>query len=275
MRDLYRGNVLDWAASLAFYSVLSIFPLFLVGLILLSFVADPGDISERAVAFMAEFLPGGEEQIQRIVEDAVAYRGRVGIVSAVTFIYTAQRVLGALVRGLNHVSDVDPEEDDARRAFAVELALSFGLLALAVLALASSRLVDAMWEVLWAIPGPDHLMFRAAKAVVRGVLLFALFALVFSAVPRGKRRWRAVAVGALASTGAFLAAQGVFRLVIDGVWQNLSLAYGQIALAALLMTWAWIVALITLVGGGLASHVKVLLIEDADTRESTQRHLQR
>ena len=274
-RDLYLGNVLDWAASLAFYAVLSVFPLFLIGLILFSFVTDPVTLSDRAVGFIGEFLPGGEEQIGHIVDDAVAYRGRVGLISALAFMYTGRRVLGALVRGLNHVSDVDPEEDDAKRAFTVELALFVGLLALAGLVMASATLVNALWEVLWAIPGPDRLMFSVTKNVVRALLLFALFVVVFAAVPRGERRWRAVAVGALASTAAFLIAQGIFRLVLDGVWQNMTLAYGQIALAALLMTWAWIVALITLAGGGLASHVKVLLIEDAGTRESSARHLQR
>lgn len=262
----------DWAASLAFYAVLSLFPLILIGLILLSLVTDPEALSDRAVEFMGAFLPGGEDQIGHIVDDAVANRGRVGLFSALTFSYTAQRVLGALVRGLNHVSDVDPEEDDAKRAFSVMLALFVGLLALAMLALASNRLVDALWEVLWAIPGPDELMFRITTTVVRGVFLFALFALVFSAVPKGERRYRAVAVGALASTVAFLIAQGVFRAMLDGVWQNMTLAYGQIALAALLMTWAWIVALITLGGGGLASHVKVMLLEDAGARESAAKH---
>lgn len=266
--------MLDWSATLAFYAVLALFPLVLIGIIVLSLVTEPATLSDRAVSLIGEFLPGGEEGIGRIVDDAVAYRGRVGIVSALTFMYTGRRVLGALVRGLNHVSDVDPEEDDAKRAFAVELALFLGLLAMAMLALASGRLVEAGWDVLRAIPGPDRVMFWVAKTIVRALLLFALFALVFAAVPKGERRWRAVAVGALASTAAFLVAQGLFRLVLDGVWQNMTLAYGQIALAALLMTWAWIVALITLAGGGLASHVKVLLIEDAGTRESTERHLQ-
>lgn len=272
-RDLVKGNVLDWGAALAFYSVLSLFPLILIALILLSFVTEPENVSERAVGFLGEFLPGGEEQIGAIVDDAVAYRGRVGVVSALTFTYTGRRVLGALVRGLNHVSDVDPEEDDPGRRIAVELALFVGLLGLAGLAMASTMLVNALWEVLWAIPGPDQLMFQITKTTVRGIFLFGLFLLVFQAVPKGERRWRAAAVGALAATIAFLVAQGVFRMVLGDVWQNMTLAYGQIALAALLLTWAWIVAVITLAGGGLASHVKVMMIEDAGASRSHALHV--
>lgn len=263
---------MDWAASLAFYAVLSVFPLLLIAIILLSYLTDPQGVSERAVSFLGEFLPGGEDQIGAIVKDAVAYRGRVGLFSALTFLYTGRRVLGALRRGLNHVSDVDSEEEDAKRALAVELALFVGFVALAGLATASGLLVRALWEVLWALPGPDSSLFFIVKATVRGIFLFAIFALVFATVPRGDRRWRAVAVGALFATVAFLVAQGVFRLVLGGVWQNMNIAYGQIALAALLMTWAWIVALITLAGGGLASHVKVLLLEDAASAESRERH---
>jgi membrane protein len=272
-RDLYRGNVLDWAASMAFYSVLSLFPLILIGLILLSFVTEPEGLSERAVDFLGAFLPGGEDQIGAIVDDAVAFRTRVGVLSALTFTYTGRRVLGSLVKGLNHVSDVDPIEDDAKRAALVEISLFAGLLGLAGLAMVSRQLVDALWEVLWAIPGPDELMYRITTTTVRAVFLFGLFVLVFAAVPKGERRWRAVATGALASTVAFLIAQGIFRLMLGDVWQNMSLAYGQLALAALLMTWAWIVALITLAGGGLASHVKVMWLEDAGAGESAERHV--
>lgn len=177
------------------------------------------------------------------------------------------------MRGLNHVSDVDPEEDDPGRRIAVELALFVGLLGLAGLAMASTMLVNALWEVLWAIPGPDQLMFQITKTTVRGIFLFGLFLLVFQAVPKGERRWRAAAVGALAATIAFLVAQGVFRMVLGDVWQNMTLAYGQIALAALLLTWAWIVAVITLAGGGLASHVKVMMIEDAGASRSHALHV--
>lgn len=273
-RDLVRANVLDWAASLAFYSVLSVFPLILISLILLSFFTDPENVSERAVQFLGSFLPGGEDQIGAIVEDAVVYRRRVGIFSALTFIYTGRRVLGALVKGLNHVSDVDPQEDDPKRAFAVELALFLGLLALMGLAMATRQMIGTLWEVLWAVPGPDNLMFRVTTTAVRGIFLVSIFGLLFQAVPRGDRPWRAVAVGAVFSAVAFLVTQGAFRMVLDGVWQNMNIAYGQIALAALLMTWAWIVALITLTGAGLASHVKVLLVENSGVAESSARHVE-
>ena len=40
-----------------------------------------------------------------------------------------------------------------------------------------------------------------------------------------------------------------------------------------MLFWAWFVALITLFGGALASHVKVMAIEGASAEEAERRHV--
>jgi uncharacterized BrkB/YihY/UPF0761 family membrane protein len=40
---------MEWASSLAFYALLSLFPLLIVIIVVLSFVADPGWVTERAI----------------------------------------------------------------------------------------------------------------------------------------------------------------------------------------------------------------------------------
>jgi membrane protein len=109
-------------------------------------------------------------------------------------------------------------------------------------------------------------------AVVRALLLFLVFAAVYGFVPQGTRSWRSVAVGAVLATTLYLAAQFVFSLFVDSIWTNLSLMYGPLALAALLLTWSWYVALITLVGASFASHVKVMLIEQRGKAKTSQQH---
>lgn len=277
-RDQWRSVIVQslrdlWVSSaLAFYAVLSLFPLFITGMILASFVFDVDWATRQASDLLGLFLPSGREEIETIVTAAVAERGRVGILSLIVFVTTGRRILGALTKGLNHVSDVDEQRDTFRRRAVVELALVAGLIALGLLALAVQPLIDRVQEPLRATPGPYGLLVAIASGSVRAALLLLVFTLIYAFVPQGQRLWRAVLTGAAVATALFLLAQGVFAGLSDVVWDNLRLLYGPLATAALLLSWAWYVALITLAGGALASHIKVMILEDDTAREAALRH---
>lgn len=275
MRDLRAANAAEWAAAHACYSLLSLFPLLLAGVALASAVGERGWAETRLVALLGQALPGGGVDVERLVADAVAERSRVGVLSVVLFLVTGRRVLGALTKALNLVSDVDEGADPPRRRILVELALLAGLTALLALALAARPLLDLLWASADAGPAPDAAIRRLAQETVRVLVVLATFAAVFTVVPRGRRGWQAVLVGAVAATGLFLLARLGFGLALDLLWENLRLVYGPLAAAALLLLWAWYVALITLVGGSLASHVKTMLLEGADPVAAERRHVPR
>jgi YihY family inner membrane protein len=271
--DLRRSNVVEWSAVLAFYALISAFPLLLLGMLAVSWVADPVWAAGKATALLGSYLPHGQEQIEEIVQDAISQRYRVGLISAAVLVVTGRRVLGALTKALNAVSDVDARDDPLRRRVAVEAALLAGLVIALLLALASRPLLQAAWDVLGLVPGPDGRAFQAVQLVVRVALLLVVFTLVYVVVPRGERFWRAAFMGAMVATALFVAAQGVFALVLDTLWANLSLIYGPLAFATLLLTWAWYIAFITLIGGALASHVKVMILEGRPAGDAARAHV--
>jgi len=275
MRDLWVSSALEWAAALAFYAVLSLFPLFIIEMIVASFIVDPEWATRQATDLLGLFLPSGQQEVEAIVTAAIAERERVGILSLAVFLVTGRRILGALTKGLDHVSDVDEHGDSFRRRASVELALVLGLAAIGLLALAVQPVIDRGWGPSQVVPGPDGLIVQIGFGVVRSAMLLVIFTLVYAFVPRGERLWRAVFIGAAVATGLFLLAQGVFALLNDLIWNNLSLVYGPLATAALLLSWAWYVALITLAGGALASHIKVMILEDDSARQAGQRHVGR
>lgn len=250
-RDLWASSAVEWSASIAFYAVLSIFPLLIVGMILASYVADPEWATREATRLLGEFIPRGQEEVEKIVDGAIAARRRVGLLSLVVFALTGRRILGVLTKALNVVSDVDAREDTLLRRSLVELSLAAGLVVLGLLALASRPLTRAAWEASRFVPGADGPSIVIFQLIVRVVILLTMFGLVYAVVPRGERRWQAVMTGAAAATILFLVAQGAYALLIDRILENLRLIYGPVAFAALLLSWAWYVAMITLAGHSL------------------------
>ncbi len=273
LRDLRASHATIWSAALAFYSVLSLFPLLLVGTVVASYVVDGTWVAERVSGVLTEFVPAGDVEVRGIVDGAVARRGRVGIVSLLVFMVTGRRVLGALTTALNLVSDVDERTDPLWRRVAIEVSLLVGLVALLWLALLTGETTDLGRSLAAAAPTPAGPTYALGRLVFQALVLIALFAVVYAAVPRGTRSWKAALIGGIAATVLLVAARWAFLLILDRLRTNLALVYGPVAMAALLLLWAWYVALITLVGGSIASHVKTMLIEGRSREETGRRHV--
>ena len=270
--ELRTGHAAEWAGALAFYALLAFFPMLLAVAAVASEFADPAWAVERVTALIGQFLPAGTLEVRSIVDGAVAGRARVSVLAVVSWAVAGRRLLSVLVSAINRVSDVDEHADSLRRRALVELTLLLGVGALFVLALSAGPLVDVLWTRAGALPGSRHLVAGATTLLLRALLLLAAFAALDAVVPQGERGRRPVLVGAAAATVLFLAAHACFVVVMRWVWTNLSLVYGPLAMATVLLTWAWYVGMILLFGASLASHAKVMRLEGRSAHTAGRRH---
>jgi membrane protein len=273
-QDLWSVNVLEWASSIAFYGFISTFPLIIAILIIVSSVADASSVAHHTTTILKTFIPEGGPEAGHILESAVAERRRIGLLSLGIFFVSGRRVLGVLTKALNQVSDVQRRDDSLMRRVAVELALLVGLVIFGLLALLAKPLLIVLWDTARFLPGPDAPTVRALSVVLRAIPIMATFALVYAFVPYGERLWRAVLVGAGAATVLLLLVRRLFDMFADRIWTNMGLLYGPLALAAVLLSWLWCVAVITLVGGGFASHVKTMILEHRSEEQTHHQHVE-
>jgi membrane protein len=272
--DVWAGNAMEWAAALAFYAVLSIFPLVLAGAALAAFVVDPSVVATRLSGLLEGVVPPGVIDIDPIVAAAIASRRRVGVFAILVWLVAGRRILGALVTALDRVSDVDERHESLKRRAVVEVVLLVGIGALFVLALSARSLFGLVWEAIRG-SGPSSPGAWLAGALVHAVLLVAAFYALYTVVPYGQRHRRSALAGGLTATALFLLVRAGFLVLLARFWDSFSLIYGPLALAALLLTWAWVVGLIVLVGGSLASHINVMVIEGSSPEDAERRHVAR
>jgi uncharacterized BrkB/YihY/UPF0761 family membrane protein len=142
-----------------------------------------------------------------------------------------------------------------------------------VLALSARSLFGLLWDAVWG-NGSRHPLAWVLGAAVHALLVAAFYAL-YTVVPYGERHRRSALAGAIAATALFLLVRAGFLAVFDRLWESVSLIYGPLALAALPLTWAWVVALIVLVGGSLTSHINVMLVEGSSAQDAERRHVAR
>lgn len=261
-KDLWRVNVFEWAATLAFYAVLSLFPLLISLAVLATLFTDAEWAVARVSDLLGQFLPSGQLEVEEIVTAAADDRRRVGFISAMLLLISGRRVLGALTKALNLVSDVDEQDEKVERQALVEIGLLALLGGFFLLALSAGPLLQVARSAVGIFPGSRGPAFEILQVFLSGCLLLGAFFLVYTVVPRGDRLISAAFAGAALATVLFLLARGAFLLVIDRLWSNLTVVYGPMAIAALLLLWAWYVGLIILIGGSFASHVKTMVCGD-------------
>jgi membrane protein len=271
-RDVWAGQAMEWAAALAFYGVLSVFPLLLAGAAVASYLISPSVVSARLSVFVESLFPAGVVDIDPIVSTAIAVRGQVGLSVIVLWLLGGRRILGALVTALDRVSDVDARHETVQRRALVELIVIAGIGLLFLVALLARSLLGFVWEAVWGT-GASTPWRWASGAAVHVLLLVATFFALYTIVPRGERNSRAALIGALVATGLILVVRAIFMAVLDRLWASFALIYGPLTLAALLLTWGWLLGLIILFGGSLASHVKVIVIEARSASEAERRHV--
>jgi membrane protein len=263
---------MEWAAALAFYGVLSVFPLLAAGAALASYLIPPSVVTTRLSVFVEGLLPAGVVDVDPIVSATVEARGQVGLSVIVLWLLGGRRILGALVTALDRVSDVDASHETVRRRALVELVTLAGIGLLFLVALVARSLLGVVWVAVWGT-GTNTPLSWAAGSAVHVLLLLAAFFALYTVVPNGERNARATLIGAIVATGLVVVVRAVYMAVLDRLWAGFALIYGPLTLAALLLTWGWLLALIILFGGSLASHVKVMVIEGRSAPEAERLHV--
>lgn len=135
VRDLFASDGLAWAAALAFYTLLSFFPLVIVVIIVASYVTDPQWVGDRIVNGVNQFVPGEQIDPTALVAGARRERERLGIIALVVVLFTGRRALGTLILSLDRMSDVDQGDDSFRRKAGTEATLIVGVAAAAITAI--------------------------------------------------------------------------------------------------------------------------------------------
>jgi membrane protein len=272
-KDTLTDNQPRWAAAIAYYSLLSVFPLLLVVASLAAYFVEPQWAVPKLTAVLSEFMAQGEGRVAQTIREALHARGTTSILSLGALLWTGSRVFGALTDALNIAFDVKEIYGFARRLL-IEVAMLLTLGLLFLLALCSSLLLDLVWRAMDVSPAERGLALRLVGATLPALFLLATCFLIYRFVPRARPDWRASLAGAGAATGLFLLARELFTHYVQK-FAGYNLIYGSLSIVIVLLVWAWIAAFIVLFGGELASHVQMMVIERQPAAEVARLHEER
>jgi membrane protein len=255
VEDLFRDRCPQYAASIAYRVLFSLFPLTILLVSIFGLVLTDDDLRERVIEELIALLPvspEGELDVQRSIEGIATPLSAIGLVSILALIWGASGMMASIRIGLEAAFKVERGRPavHAKLIDILGVAVS-GLLVLVVLGLSAvgaflSGLVDRLFERAGADASPIDVLVRDVGLFL---VLLVMTLLLYRLVPAVSVRWRHAVVGATVTAAGIW---GATRLLAILDFSGYNLIYGSLAGVMTFLFFVYVVALILLFGAELA-----------------------
>src|SRR5918999_88586 len=253
-QDWWEDNCLRLAASLAYYTALSLAPLLLLIVGLLGVVLGREQVASQLAAQLESLMgPAGQELVTSILTTSTPQGGTLAtVLGLVTLLIGATAVFGELQTTMNLIWEVQPAPTGGAwagiwawlKARVFSLGLVFALAFLLVVSLVVSA---ALAGAAALFQGPEQtLLSRLLEIVVSLAVLTLVFALFFKYVPDAEIRWRDVWLGGFVTAVLFTLGKTAIGYYLGQA--SVGSAYGAAGSLIVLLVWVYYAALIVFFG---------------------------
>lgn len=278
IRRTYREFTEDggpvMAAAVAYFGLLSVFPLLLLTLTIMGrMLGSELEAKEALASSASDLLPGGHQTVHSMIGTLVGSHGFLSGLALVGLVWTGSQILYYLEVAMNRAWDCPP------RPWWQSRLRSIGFLIIAEVAVVvyfGISVVSLAKKALATLPGYSWLSTDLLLSGMLWLTSFLLSLLVLVALnrflPNHDVSWTAAFVGGAVSAVLFEAARLSFRYYLNE-YASYDLLYGSIGGMVIIMVWTYYGAAITLIGAELASELEEVFLDRERERHRTSRAL--
>jgi len=249
-----------FAAAIAFFGVLSIFPLLLLLISIFALVLKESEATSIVVSNLSAFFPGSSDLLVSAVDAVTAAEPAFAGIGAVGLLWSSMGVFMTLGYAFNRVWNVKKDRNlFVQYAISASLALSVGLVALVSLSL--SAIVDLSHFVRGLLPGVGIPSIGwaalAASNAITFIVVVAVVALLYRWLPNSRVAWRDVFIPSVAVALLGTGAKFGFAWYLSTI-AHFNQIYGPVAAVAGLMLWMFVAGVLLLFGAELSCQLATL-----------------
>ncbi len=246
-------QALQYAGSMAYFAVLSLFQLLVLAIVVGSFILGEGEARDFVVDNVAAGSPIDAETVEGVIDAAIESRGGMTIVSFAFLLWSALGIFSALSSGIGRVFENAP-----RRPFWADKLIGLllmgltGLLALAslVIGIVTGVLQRAAEDVIAGMPGGGTIVWLIGL-LAPTLLIFLAFWLIYRVMPNRPVTWGEVLPGAVVATLLWTVLRFGFTWYATSI-ANYESAFGPISTAITLLVFLYFASVIVLLGAEFA-----------------------
>lgn len=274
VREMGADDATHMAAGVAYYAVLSLFPL-TVGLIsLLGLVLNSEVLEGEVFGFFQFYLPGSKELLASNVEARGSIRGFLGIVSFLGLFWSASLLFGAISRAVNRAWDIHQD-----RPFYIDklrhLLMAFSVAPLFLMSIGTTAALQFLGNhelpVIGRFDFLDHDVINLLTRPLPFLFSLTIFLLIYKFTPNTQTHWRYVWPGALLAAVMFEVFKSAFVFYLDH-FAHYEEVYGSLASVIVLLAWTYFSGLILIAGAEFSSEYERMRLGVERGRVIVNRH---
>jgi membrane protein len=262
-RRFQADEMMDRAAALTYYSLLSLFPALLFAVAVLGVFGQEALITDTADYLKtAGAPPETVDAVTSALESAQAERSTAItalVIGLALSLNAASSAFGAVGRALNRVWRVEEGRGIARRK-ANDLLWTLGVIVLVLITfvlifLGGELASDVLGLLGLGETAADIWRFARWPAAVLSAML--VYAVVYFAAPNVEiRRFQWITPGAVFGVLTWILASGLFFVYVSN-FSSYSATYGAFAAVVILLVWLWLTNVVLLFGAELNAVIDV------------------
>lgn len=244
----YTSDNLTFAASIAYYSLLSLFPFFLLAFSVVAAVTSTDTDRAAVMNFVLRYFPQKFNFVEDQLNALQQARIRLGVAGSILMTWAAMGVFGAITSAVNHAWGVEKQPSFFKHKLIsfVMLLLAGVLLVLGLILVSAVNVIEARWfsSVVATTPVLLELQSFALKWATTFIFILVV-GLVFYFVPNAQVRFRDVWVGAVLTGLLWHGALAGFSFYVRDSGMSV---HGSIAAVVAFLFWIYVSAVILLYG---------------------------
>jgi membrane protein len=193
---------LQYAGTMAYFAVLSLFQLLVLAIVIGSFFLGEGTARDFVIDQVQAGTPLDAGTVAAIIDGAIESRGSMTVVSFAFLTWAGLGIFSAVSNGIGRVFSQAPRRSFLReKLLGLLLMLLTGALAIAalVIGIGTGVLQSAAGELLEGVPGAE-MAVQLIGLLAPMALIFMAFWFIYRIVPNRRVGWLGVLPGAVAAT---------------------------------------------------------------------------
>ncbi|MBI4298540.1 MAG: YihY/virulence factor BrkB family protein [Chloroflexi bacterium] len=254
-RSLVEAGGTDLAASLAYFTLLSFFPLIALVILIYASFLSPDTVHDQLLKILVFYFPVSQDFLNTATAHLFSSPLAAGTVAVIGMVWGSNGLFSATIRAVNRVFGTQPRP--LLKTTVLNIVFAAGAVLLFVVSIGLTMLLQLILNY--------GAVFSSSEAPVRGVLLFILrtsltvlplcmtaltFLVLYRVLPNQSVPWRHAALGTVVAVTLFEALKHLSFWLITFSAQR-SLIYGPISSVIFLLLWSHLGALIFLYGASL------------------------
>ncbi|EKD83192.1 MAG: hypothetical protein ACD_39C00829G0001 [uncultured bacterium] len=251
-------RVTEAAAAIAYYAILSFFPLILFLIAFSSSFLQSIEVQSQILKFAEEYMPGSESLVAGNIQHLIRASGAVGLLGTAMLLWSATLVFAGFAQNINAAWTAAES-----RHFLIDRLIGLMMIGILVIFLILSLIINTLLDVLPRI-FPTYLDTLFAEmtrfnhtliAYLPQVTIFVLLLMLYKYIPSPLVRWSESLAGTVFSLLALHLTKRGFIWYLSFGTDSYSLIYGSLGAVVAFMLWIYLSSCIILIGGHVSAAV--------------------